>query len=88
MKSAHCSNLNVFMAHGTDDRTVHYEKGQLTKAFIEEQLGLKQNDKGLQGLKFNSYKNMGHGADPRELKDLAAWMKEVIPPAESKKAEL
>ncbi|SLM33306.1 acyl-protein thioesterase 1 [Lasallia pustulata] len=68
-------NLNkdtpIFMAHGDKDQVVRYEWGQKTAQILKD-WGWKVD--------FKTYKNLVHSADPEEIDDLEAYLKEKLPP--------
>ncbi len=73
--------MPIFMAHGTEDRTVQYEWGLESSKFLTDKLGFqsrKLEDLG-SGVVFETYRGMEHSSDPRELRDLTLWLKHAIP---------
>ena len=67
------SNLNtpIFMGHGNADAVVRYEWGQQTASTLME-MGWEVD--------FRTYKGLAHSADPREIDDLEAYLREKLPP--------
>ncbi|KAI4134800.1 MAG: hypothetical protein LQ347_001230 [Umbilicaria vellea] len=61
----------IFMAHGDKDQTVRYEWGQKTAQVLQD-WGWKVD--------FRTYKGLQHSADPEEIDDLEAYLKERLPP--------
>lgn len=59
------SRPNIFMGHGDSDPLVKPEWGRMTAE------GLKK--KGFE-VEFHEYPNLQHGADPKEIDDLEAWV--------------
>ncbi|PWY83450.1 alpha/beta-hydrolase [Aspergillus heteromorphus CBS 117.55] len=64
----------VFMGHGEDDDVVKYDFGTMSAKLLREM--------GLEDLKFNSYPDLGHSADPAEIEDLEKFLSKAIPPEE------
>lgn len=62
----------VFMAHGDIDQVVRLEIGQRSAAELKKALGNEQ-------VTFNVYEDLGHFSNEQELKDLAAFLKKVLP---------
>jgi len=67
-----------FMAHAIDDEVVLYEYGKASADKLSK-LGIPEADDMGRGLDFNTYDDMGHSADPRELDDLVKWLQKVVP---------
>ncbi|KAF9110231.1 hypothetical protein BGX27_006623 [Mortierella sp. AM989] len=63
----------IFWGHGDADQVVRYDIGERSVEL------LKQNKFNV---KFNTYRNLGHGSSPQEIRDLLAFLKEVIPPVD------
>ncbi|KAF4304083.1 hypothetical protein SLS57_012147 [Botryosphaeria dothidea] len=61
----------IFMAHGDIDPVVRYEWGQRTASKLKE-WGWK--------IDFKTYQGLPHSADPEEIDDLEAYLKERLPP--------
>ncbi|KAF8514807.1 Phospholipase/carboxylesterase [Hysterangium stoloniferum] len=83
MMSDHAKKLPIFMAHGTADPVVAFEHGQNSYLYMKDVLGFPVVETGKTagvGIRFEQYEGMGHSADPRELKHLTEWLKDVIPP--------
>jgi predicted esterase len=69
----------LFLAHGMEDGVVKPKFGEMT---YEELKKLKVD------VEFHKYPDMGHEANPEELKDLGAWIKtrigtDLVPKAEA-----
>lgn len=60
------------MCHGDSDPVVRPEFGRESAEYLK-QLGY--------NLKFNMYPNLGHSADPNELRDIAAFIRDNLPNA-------
>ncbi|KAK0650179.1 Acyl-protein thioesterase 1 [Lasiodiplodia hormozganensis] len=61
----------IFMAHGDIDPVVRYDWGQRTASKLKE-WGWKVD--------FKTYQGLPHSADPEEIEDLDAYLRERIPP--------
>ncbi|KAF9965428.1 hypothetical protein BGZ70_004860 [Mortierella alpina] len=63
----------IFWGHGDADQVVRYDYG------VESVELLKKNKFDV---RFNTYRNMGHGSSYQEVEDLRAFLRETIPPVE------
>ncbi|KAF9573135.1 hypothetical protein EC968_008984 [Mortierella alpina] len=63
----------IFWGHGDADQVVRYNYG------LESVELLKKNKFDV---RFNTYRNMGHGSSYQEVEDLRAFLRETIPPVE------
>jgi predicted esterase len=61
----------IFMGHGDADPLVIYEWGQMTAQALKD-MGWTVN--------FNTYKGLAHSAEPKEMDDLEAYIRERLPP--------
>ncbi|EKG18023.1 Phospholipase/carboxylesterase [Macrophomina phaseolina MS6] len=61
----------IFMAHGDVDPVVRYEWGQRTASKLKE-WGWKVD--------FKTYQGLPHSADPEEIDDLEAYLRDRLPP--------
>lgn len=59
-------------------QVVLYEYGKASADKLSK-LGIPEADDMGRGLDFNTYDDMGHSADPRELDDLVKWLQKVVP---------
>ncbi|PYI03474.1 Phospholipase/carboxylesterase [Aspergillus sclerotiicarbonarius CBS 121057] len=64
-----------FIGHGLEDEMVKYDFGKQSAKMLE--------DLGLEDVKFHSYPDLGHSADPVEIEDLENFLGKVIPPEEA-----
>ncbi|KAK1922610.1 Phospholipase/carboxylesterase/thioesterase [Papiliotrema laurentii] len=75
-------DIPVFWGHGRDDPVVHYEFGERSVDLLTRQMGFPVVPAGQTftrpGLRFESYRNMGHSSSPEEIEHLKAWMKEAL----------
>ncbi|KAH9062742.1 Phospholipase/carboxylesterase/thioesterase [Lactarius vividus] len=83
MCSSHATSNPIFWGHGTADPLVKFALGRDSVDFLKNTLGLPEvpNAVGattLKGITFKPYDGLGHGADPQELDDLAAWLKMTL----------
>ncbi|ORY86945.1 Phospholipase/carboxylesterase/thioesterase [Protomyces lactucae-debilis] len=60
----------IWLAHGTADPVVNPKFGQLSQSYLKEKMGRK--------VEWQTYQGLAHSADPRELMDLAAFLKRVL----------
>ncbi|GJJ72746.1 phospholipase/carboxylesterase [Entomortierella parvispora] len=60
----------VFWGHGDADQVVRY-------AYGKQSVELLQANKF--NVQFNTYRNMGHGSSPQEIRDLLVFLKETLP---------
>ncbi|KAG8993338.1 hypothetical protein FRB94_010848 [Tulasnella sp. JGI-2019a] len=67
--SDHARNMPVFWGHGTADQVVRYSWGEMSAKFLQ--------DSKFKDVTFKSY-DMGHGSDPEELRDLKAWLENLL----------
>ncbi|KAF8979071.1 hypothetical protein BGZ46_005838 [Entomortierella lignicola] len=63
----------IFWGHGDADQVVRYEYGQRSVELLKQS---KYN------VDFRTYRNLGHGSSPQEIRDLLAFLKETIPPTD------
>ena len=63
----------IFIGHGNQDPVVPLERGQDACALLESW--------GYGDCTYNEYAGAGHEITPTELRDLAAWVARVLPPA-------
>lgn len=63
----------ILMCHGDADPVVRFEFGQESASFLKK-LGHNVN--------FQAYPGLVHSANPKELSDIAAFLKEHIPPVD------
>ncbi|KAF9938229.1 hypothetical protein BGZ75_008370 [Mortierella antarctica] len=63
----------IFWGHGDADQVVRYDYG------LESVELLKKNKFDV---RFNTYRNLGHGSSYQEVEDLRAFLREAIPPVE------
>ncbi|KAI8598516.1 Phospholipase/carboxylesterase/thioesterase [Dissophora ornata] len=61
----------ILWGHGDADQVVNYDYGVQSVELLK---------KNKFNVKFNTYRNMGHGSCPQEIRDLLAFLKETIPP--------
>lgn len=67
-RSAASQGLPLFLAHGTQDPTVHIDRGQETRRVLADSVDLT----------WKTYP-MGHEVNMREIVDLRAWLGRVLP---------
>lgn len=79
MTTPHALKIPVFWGHGTSDPLVTYKIGTDSVEFLTKTVGLAQTSGSTTGLEFRSYEGMAHSSCPKELEDLSAWIKRVIP---------
>ncbi|KAE8145034.1 putative phospholipase [Aspergillus avenaceus] len=60
-----------FLAHGEDDEVVKYNFGKMSSTMLE--------NIGLEDVKFKSYSDLGHSADPQEIEDLEKFLQQTLP---------
>lgn len=60
----------IFWGHGDADQVVSY-------AYGKQSVELLQANKF--NVKFNTYRHMGHGSSPQEVRDLLVFLKETLP---------
>ena len=63
--------MPMLMCHGESDGVVDFRFGLKSHAFLVE---------NKIDVEFKSYRNMGHGADPAELLDVAKFLRSTLPP--------
>jgi lysophospholipase I len=68
----------LFQVHGEDDTVVNIKFGELSHQELKK---LDMN------VEFHKYPDMGHEANPQELKDLGAWIKARIGVGEGSKSQ-
>ncbi|KAL7414352.1 putative acyl-protein thioesterase-1 [Mrakia frigida] len=76
-------NLPIFWGHGKADQVVNWQFGNASIKLMTGDLGFKTVPAGTvsgPGCRFESYPGMGHSSSPEELKHLAQWLTEVLPP--------
>ncbi|KIJ37418.1 hypothetical protein M422DRAFT_33751 [Sphaerobolus stellatus SS14] len=81
MLTDHARSLPIFMAHGTADEVVAFKYGERSFHYLRDQLKFPAVEPGKVagvGVRFEKYEDLGHSADPEELKDLGEWLKGVI----------
>lgn len=71
VSAANAGATPVFFAHGDADVVVQYAFGKASAEFLEK----KGNP-----VEFKTYRGMGHSARDDELRDIAAFLKEKLPP--------
>lgn len=74
----HAKTTPVFVAHGTDDNVVPFSFGNASVYLMREH--------GV-NVKLHSYRGMAHSACPKELADLATFLKSVLPTQPSNKLQ-
>lgn len=79
MVTPHAPKVPVFWGHGTTDPLVMYNLGIESINVLTKTIGFTQTSDSTTGLDFRSYEGMGHSSCPKELDDLSAWIKRVIP---------
>ena len=80
MMSDYARALPIFVGHGTADPVVAFQHGQKSVEYLTSECGIKKaTDEDLVGVTFKSYDSMGHHSAPRELNDVAEFLKKVIP---------
>jgi len=78
--SDNASSLPIFWGHGIDDPLVRIDFATRSVDFLKSNCGISEvDDKTLSGLKYNKYAGLGHSSSEKELSDLKAWLKSVIP---------
>lgn len=63
----------IFWGHGDADQVVMYKFGQKSVQLLQEN---KYN------VRFNTYPRMAHSTCPQEIRDLLAFLKEILPEGE------
>lgn len=61
----------IFMGHGQADPLVRWDWGQQTAEILRD-MGCKVD--------FRTYKGLGHSADPKEIDELEAYLRDRLPP--------
>ncbi|KAI5119594.1 hypothetical protein M0805_005764 [Coniferiporia weirii] len=80
MVSDHAKSLPIFWGHGTHDPLVRYELAIASSQFLKKEVGIKVAEgEETVGLSFHPYEGEVHSTCPKELSDLQAWLKRVIP---------
>lgn len=74
LASPHASSIPVFLGHGSADPIVDPPIAEVSKEFLTSSL-----DVPTLGLTYNIYPGMGHSTVPKELDDVIAWIKQVLP---------
>jgi lysophospholipase-2 len=60
----------IFWGHGDADQVVRYDYGLQSVELLK---------KNKFDVRFNTYRNLGHGSSPQEIRDLLSFLKETIP---------
>lgn len=76
----HTPSLPIFMGHGAEDPIVPVSIAELSARYLSEEFGVASQEKiGEPGLKFKEYPGLGHELSEQELKDVAAFLRHVVP---------
>ena len=75
MMSDHARKTPVFWGHGTQDAVVAFKWGEMSVEILKQTLKF-------QNVQFEKYR-MGHSSDPKEIRDLEAWLQSILPKNES-----
>ena len=80
----------IFMAHGDKDQVVRYEWGQKTAQILKDwgwkvdfktyKYALRLTRRKGCDRSLTTNRNLVHSADPKEIDDLEAYLKEKLPP--------
>lgn len=86
MIGSNAKNIPVFWGHGSDDPVVRYEYGTKSISLLQSlpNLSLPLLANGTKfarpGIRFETYKGMGHSLCGEEVEDLGEWLGECLPP--------
>lgn len=61
----------LFMGHGTADNVIKFSTAQLSRDYLRNELG--------RNVLWHEYQDMVHTASPEEVKDILAFLEEVLP---------
>jgi predicted esterase len=83
MAAPHAASVPIFWGHGASDPLVKLKYGQLSTDFLVNQLGVPRvTPPEIKGLQWNVYNGLDHSTNMKELDDLKAWIKKVLPKEE------
>jgi predicted esterase len=72
--------MSIFIGHGTADTTVAFQHGQKSVEYLTSDCCLKKaTEEDVVGVTFKSYDSMGHESNSQELRDIATFLRKVIP---------
>ncbi|KAJ7139539.1 Phospholipase/carboxylesterase [Mycena epipterygia] len=79
LASQHAASVPIFWGHGSADPMISHDLARQAADFLTSQIGVPTAppDKA-QGLTFKSY-NISHSIGSQEVKDLGAWLNQVLP---------
>ena len=60
----------IFWGHGDVDQVVRYSYGQQSVEILQ---------KNKFNVKFNTYRHLGHGSSPQEIRDLLVFLQQALP---------
>ncbi len=78
--SQHATKIPIFCAHGSSDPLVPVRLCQASVDHLSNVCGVPKAPEGdIKGLTVKLYKGLTHASCPKELEDLSAWIKSVVP---------
>lgn len=76
------SSIPIFWGTGAQDALVKIDLSERSVQFLTEQVGVPRAVPGsLGGLTYNTYEDIGHTTNERELGELKEFIKKVLPSA-------
>lgn len=83
MASQETLSTPIFWGFGDSDPLVVPQLGKISVDYLVNTLGVRRttSDNDVNGLLVNVYPDLEHSIDQEELKDLAVWLKKVVPEA-------
>ncbi|KAF7332510.1 Acyl-protein thioesterase 1 [Mycena kentingensis (nom. inval.)] len=81
MANDHIKSVPIFWGHGSADPLVRHDLAVKSTEYLRTTLGVPDAPESgeAKGLTFNTYSGVQHSVNDRELADLKAWLKKVLP---------
>ncbi|KAJ7171875.1 lysophospholipase I [Mycena crocata] len=81
LASPHAASVPIFWGHGSADPMISHSLGKQSADFLTSTIGVPSapNTGEAKGLTFKTYNGMSHSIAPAEIKDLGAWLKQILP---------
>lgn len=83
MTSEHVKSLPIFWGHGMEDPLIKPFIGQASVDYLKNDVGISEAKEDVKGILFKQYAGVAHSTNQKELDDLKAWIKKVVPQTES-----